>query len=446
MDDDLHERLLGPVTVNPRENLRFRLKMRDVLTSKNDAIDQNYPFQVFLNYQFDYFDVLQVLSPTQYLKACRRCTNPLNDTVRAFLHYSLLSLSLDGPITCEEFRAAVAFLTTNTASIPAFLRRSVDDLLQDATAAFNEVVDEPPSIGPIPFHDLEVSESHFDFDAIFRCPPPNANERRACGALLEWFDRRDSSPLDYLSEATHNFTDFGFIFDYFRDQRDCFCSFASLILVIGRSSPHGLQLFQRDFWAGGVRSFVDSLVESLAAKYAVFVTAVEIPAGFFGSVLELAADYDVGCEWPILAAVQLGAPDKFVIALTRSYSRSRRLDGNMVKLGIDMLAAAHKNFVLALLQWVDGKVDLAGAVSGFKLTADHLVRAARYFWDLRMLHAFTKIVSGTCEEAVGLSSINANEQREIPTFQDVCIMRMLNDMNAEVTSIKMPLFMPVVCL
>jgi hypothetical protein len=221
---------------------------------------------------------------------------------------------------------------------------------------------------------------------------------------------------------------------------------ASLILAIGRGRPDGLQLFRREFWAADVRGFVDSLVESFAAQYGEFVTPVEIPADFFGSVLELAADYGAGCEWPVLAAVQLGAPDKFVIALTRWYSRCQRLDGNMVKLGIDMFAAAHKSFVLALLQWVEGDVDLGLIVGNLKLTPDHLVRAARYFWDLRMLHALAKIVSGSCEEAIGLSSINANEQREIPTFQDVCIMRMLNDMNAEVTSIKMPLFMPVVSL
>ena len=450
--DEGKARLLEEPTINPRDNMKFRIQMRDILL-ENEEVDPVFVFQVFLNYQFAYFDVLLILSTVQYLKLARKCVLSPRDDVRAFAHYSFLALALDGPVTHLEFSEAVQFLTSNRGAIPPYLTPSVDELLN--LAGGNTV---PAQDFPEPGHihsdepHLNISSSNLDFDAIFERSPLQISEREACAQFCESLlcDSPSSVAAAFLATATSGYSDFGLVFNWFRQRRDVYDKFTTYLMSLAclfdrHISTNCLDIFGREYHLAGVRDHVMSLIEKMTAPYIGEMDPVRLPDNFntfLGSLLSTYADYGDSVEREWLAAFQFRGSESVAHccrALTLKYAEDRDIDVMTALLGIEILSVSPMwHYAVVLSQWADSRA--ANLVNDIRLTSDNVVSIAPFFWDLRILREIAATVKDEVKLTMVLYATNANQQSANPQFKFACGMKMLNMMLKDVGISDSPIF------
>jgi hypothetical protein len=211
---------------------------------------------------------LITLFPSSFLKFL---IHQVSDDVACFVHYSLLSLALDGPILAEEFQAAVDFFHENP-SIPDYLQPHITELLQFAS--------DPPQCPTQPsFETPEASYSHivslaspFNFDSVFQIGPRNSVERNACKSLLQCLEGSSGDLLGLFMIATDDFSDFRCIFDFFESQRDVYIRFASFILALAdvsycKNFDNEIKLFNHLFRFPELREWFNGLVNEFISSF-----------------------------------------------------------------------------------------------------------------------------------------------------------------------------------
>ena len=452
--DDAKGKLLEPPTIDPRENVQFRIKMREILL-ENAETDPIFPFQVFANYKFDYFEILMIVSAAQYLKMCRRCVNCQDDAAKAFAHYSILALALDGPVTQAEFSSAVEYLRVNRSALPSYLHASADDLLALTADDVVPLENGQPAecLGDAVQQHIEVQPCDIDFDGIFGQMTPLARERGAClefcDALAMGTPFNESAAL--LEAATNGYRDFGLVFNWFRQRGDVYQSFTVYMLSLcylfeKNISANSLDIFGREYRIPGVREHVISIIEKVTAGVIENMAPVKLPENFnmfLGSLLSTAADFAESPDMEWLAAFQFRGSESVTHccrALALSQAQVRDLDRMTALLAIEVLATSSvSHYAVAIFQWAPDPA-VWDMLQEIRLTNEGLLAIAPFFWDLGLLRQIAVAVKEDLDLVMVLYATNASQQCANPHFKAACCMQMINTLLKETNISDVPVF------
>ena len=452
--DDAKGKLLEPPTIDPRENVQFRIKMREILL-ENAETDPVFPFRVFANYRFDYFEILMILSAAQYLKMCRRGVTCQDEAAKAFAHYSILALALDGPVTYAEFSSAVEYLHVNRSALPSYLCASADDLL--ALAAEDvvplEAVQPAAGSGDGVQQHIEVQTCDIDFDGIFGQMTPLARERGAC---LEFCDAITmgtpfNESVALLEAATNGYRDFGLVFNWFRQRADVYQNFTVYMLSLcylfeKNISASSLDIFGREYRIPGVRERVISIIEKVTSGVIEDMVPVRLPENFnmfLGSLLSTAADFAESLDMEWLAAFQFRGSESVTHccrALALSQAQSRDLDRMTALLAIEVLATSSvSHYAVAMFQWAPDPA-VWDMLQEIRLTSEGLLAITPFFWDLGLLRQIAVTVKEDIDFVMVLYATNANQQCTNPHFKLACCMQMINALLKDTNISDVPVF------
>lgn len=448
MELDFTQSLLEKPSVMPQTNMKFRLQMRDAVLMKAEE-EPEYPFAVFMNYEFLYDDVLQVISTVQYLKMCRRCDTWTDERIRAFVCYSLLSMCLDGPVTHGEYTSCSQFLVSKMDVIPSYLVGSVEELLALTEGIEQGVCEDEPTVMEHNLADMIAPTSTVDFDVLFGASAPGNSERRACVELRTALLSGASGDVccGYFGAATHECSDIGLVWESFRHDREVYSNFCSFVVAIARVCDRDgvyLNMLRREFRVPQVRDHMTEVIDQVAGMY--LSTTASIPLdtvnALLDAVLVIAADFSANIDIHILAALQLRERDScvnFCRALTLWYSEHDGISPLLATIGFELLSEHMVPYAACMFQWIEDASVLA-LFQDISLTTDQVLMIEKYFWDLQLLGDICRRVKDK-DLVRAVSAVNAEQKWKNPHFQNVCTMRMLNDLNSDLEIVQGPIFM-----
>lgn len=444
---------------SPKDNLRLRLQIRDDVSAKLESEVESV-IDLFLEYNLDYFSVLQILSTHQYLRLCRKALSlPVTKPEHiAFINYSILSLSLETPITCIEYNEAVSALRNLERSrVPPFLHQEIDeffDLINEENQTLqysNEVIDDE-EIAHIDIQDLY---STVNMSEIFNKEPINHDLSSKAIKLHQCLQNGASTDIliSNLSDATNEFTDFSTLLDYFSFQSDIYKRFADLILAIvyvsyssNNKSTENISMFKKHFAITKASSYFLEICNIVTKDFIGELPPIQsFPSDFnkdLTNILNLCSEFTNDFNYHILAAIQLSMTDinesiaHFALAISYNYSRSKEISDRLAACGIELLIQEYvpkkKGYAAALYQFVCDEDILAIMTNNsMKLTKDELLEAMPYFWNFDILHLIMPEDREQQQFILAYSAKNMEESDTILTFRDLCTLRLLNSLDKD---------------
>lgn len=455
---------------SPKDNLQVRLKIRDDVLSKFET-DIESIIDIFLSYQLDYFSVLQILSTFQYLRLCRKALNlPVTKPEHiAFINYSILSISLEAPITCQEYNDAVLSLRSiERSKIPAFLQEEIDEFYE-LINYHNEAQDPDTSVNQEDEETLYVDVSEFtsmvDMTSLFGKEPKDqnlcANAIKLHQSLLN-FTSTDVL-ISQLSDATNEFTNFSTLLNYFSFQADIYQKFTNFILTIiyssylsDSTSVENISMFKKHFTISKASSYFLEICNIATKDYIEgFNPIPNFPSNFdreLSVILNLCSEFTNDPNYHILAAIQLSqinineAIAHFTLAITYNYSRSQKeINDHLAACGIELLIQdpnpKKRGYAASLYQFVRDEAILTVLTNNsMKLTTDDLLEAIPYFWNFEVLQSIMPDEKEQREFLLACCAKNIEEMDSISTFRELATMRLLNALNKEFLVSKLDVF------
>lgn len=457
--------------ISPKDNLQQRLKIRDQVLSIFET-DIESIIDIFLSYKLDYFSVLEILSTYQYLRLCRKALKlPVTKPEHiAFINYSILSISLEAPITSQEYNDAILSLkSVERSQVPFYLQEEIDDFF-DLINYPNEINDpnnddnKEEEEEEIKYVDVREYSSQLDMSSIFNKEP---KDHELCTKAVN-FHR---SLLNYtsteilitqLSEATNEFTDFSTLIKYFSYQDDIYQKFTNFILTIiyscyltDNKSVESISMFQKNFSITKASSYFIEIFNIVTKDFIEGFKPIPIFHSTFdkelSTILNLCSEFTNDPNYHLLYAVQLSKTDinesiaHFTLALTYNYSRSKEINDRLAAFGIELLiqdaTPKRKGYAASLYQFVSDENILSVLTNNtMKLTTDDLLEAVPFFWNFEVLQSLMPDEKEHREFIMACCAKNVQEENSIDSFTDLCIMRLLNALNKEFLVSKLDVF------
>ena len=442
-----------------KSNLQLRLKIRDDVLSKLDT-DIEYIIDLFINYQLDYFSVLQILSTIQYLRICKKALSlPVTKPEHiAYINYSILSLSLEAPITCQEYNDAVLSLKSlERSKVPHFLHQEIDeffDLIYNKNEMNDQTIEPNQEEEPLNI-DIQHISPQIDMTALFDTKPIDhdliINSINLHKGLLS--NAGSDILVSQLSSATNNFNDFSTILNYFSYQIDGFQKFTDFILAIlyksyqaDSKNTENISMFKKQFAIQKASLYFMEICSIVTKDY----IDGNIPIQYFhpnfdkvlSAILNLCSEFTNDTNYHILAATQLSLTEikesiaHFALAASYSYTRSKEINDTLAAFGIELLIQdanpKRRGYAAAFYQFTHDEAILTLLTKNtMKLTADDLFEAMPFFWNFEVLRLIMPDEREQREYLLAYSAKNIEEMDTIPGFRDFCIMRLLNALNKD---------------
>ncbi|OHS97629.1 hypothetical protein TRFO_09331 [Tritrichomonas foetus] len=435
---------------SPKDNISMRLKIRDDVSSKID-VDVEYIIDLFLSYQLDYFETIQIISTAQLLRICRKASTLKKPEHVAFVNYSILSISLEAPITCQEFNNAVASLQSLN-SFPTYLERQIKDFLELIDEENELFLQTPENVEENIPDEIEVIQSSQNMSNIFN-KDPLYSEQSANSIFLEESLGNGAEAevlMGFLSKATKGYSDFSILLNYFSLRREIYPKFTAFILAITSKSVeelnkqnrlndnNNISLFKRTFVFSRARSYFSELLRIVAEPFFEYVTPIELPSNFdkdLCSILDICSEFTNNYIFFILAAMQYRDDESIArytqaLAYSYIYSQTKDIDPPLAACGIELMRHK-KGYAAALFQFVDADSEIFKELTDKGISGDELLEAMPFFFDINTLRMFMEKVKDSQSFILAFSAKNIEEMDTVGRFRDLCIMRLLNSLSKD---------------
>lgn len=428
--------LKSPPPIDPMENLQFRLKMRNSIKPHLDK-DSSSVISILMNYQLDYLQIIAILRINSYIYMCRVALKDASDPgVLAFIHYSILALSLDISVQYSEFITSRDYLMTHEDSIPRYLKEKISFLLEFTQEFPSNPLpvdyiqeDQPPLI-------IETPEFNINYSELFGIEPKQNNTRELCRIFHQNLVNNNDSDaiLKSFLEATSNITDFSHLFNYFSQMKDIYAAFARIVLAYVNKSTNREKfgLFSRQYTFDEVEKQINQIISNIIGDLQ--VVEFELPDNFeiyIGHLLDNASNFSSDPNFHLLAAAHYRNRDSahhFIDACTTTYTRIREVPIGMAFCGLEFLGAIkqYTHYACFFLQFFDDQF----FEERYKSYCDsRLINISKCFWNIKYLKKLNSEIASAVDFISGFISKNINDFSTMQLPKDACIMRYLNEVN-----------------
>lgn len=438
---------------SPKNSLQCRLELRERVSLKLE----NNVFEVideFLSYELDYYSTLQVISTYQYLQLCRKANSLPNAKLNhiAYINYSLLSLSLEAPVSYQEFFDSVkALQALDKSKIPPYLAKEIDSILSliptksaEIEGQYQSQTDEiQDETNEIKF----IEASSIDMSSLFESEPKNND---LLNSAVEFATNLDNNlDVDILvqnfANATSSFTDFSCLLDYFSLRTELYPKFTAFLLAVSNATSENssnefrLKIFEKKFRIPKAKSYIREAFESIVSIYNVSIP-VELPMTFNAvllQVLDTCAEITDDPIYHVLASLQSTSDHESIVryikAFTFLYDRQEFPEPSFVMLGIELFLnprLKRKCYAIALLQMVKDE-SILHLIKSSPILVDDIMEIMPYFYDFDLLSVLLADIKERKDLILGYLSKTIDQRDKIAAFNKLCIMKLLNTLNKE---------------